>query len=125
MARHTEVIMGFKLIELARVFAQQASVAQTQTAADKLKGIADEYLARAAKLVPFAETGDQTEKSNESRERELQRRRAAPSSWRGFGSQAYRRPVITRHPRGTAFMGHLDPNGIDKFYSSIVKRHFN
>ena len=95
MARHLDVIMGFKLVELAGVFARQASVAQTEAAADKLKGIAEEYLARAAKLVPFAETGDQTEKSNESRERAPQRRRAAPSSWRGFRSQAYRRLVIT------------------------------
>ena len=55
MAPHSDWITALRLFELARTCAKQARRARTKAAKDQLKRMVDEYLERAAKLVPLAE----------------------------------------------------------------------
>ena len=55
MPPHSDWITALRLFQLARTCAKQARMARTKAAKDQLKRMADEYLKRAAKLVPLVE----------------------------------------------------------------------
>ena len=55
MAPDSDWIAALRLFELARTCAKQARMARTNAAKDHLNRMTDEYLERAAKLVPLPE----------------------------------------------------------------------